>query len=53
LLIDGGEPSCYDEAMQVESKGEWKKAMDDEIKSLYTNQTWNLVKLPTEKSNSE
>jgi hypothetical protein len=49
LLTDGGEPSCYDEAMQVESKGEWKKAMDDEIKSLYTNQTWNLVKLPTEK----
>ncbi|KAK9133630.1 hypothetical protein Scep_013158 [Stephania cephalantha] len=49
LLTDGGEPNYYEEAMQVENKEEWKKAMDDEMKSLYTNQTWDLVKLPTGK----
>jgi hypothetical protein len=39
LLTDGGEPSCYDEAMHSERKIEWKKAMDEEMNSLHANQT--------------
>lgn len=40
------EPSSYEEAMQSNSKEEWKIAMDDEIKSLHENKTWTLSKLP-------
>ena len=38
------EPSSYEEA----SKGEWRKAMEEEIKALNNNQTWDLVPRPNE-----
>ncbi|KAK8919451.1 hypothetical protein KSP39_PZI021447 [Platanthera zijinensis] len=31
LLTDNGERSCYEEAIQVAEKNEWKSAMDDEM----------------------
>ncbi|GKF08356.1 putative RNA-directed DNA polymerase, partial [Tanacetum coccineum] len=46
LLIDGGEPECYAEAMEDEHKKEWFDAMQDEMKSLYENNTFELTKLP-------
>ena len=49
LMTDSGEPECFEEAMQVETIIKWEQGMDEEIDSLVRNQTWHLVKLPTEK----
>ena len=46
LLTDSGEPECYDEAMQVEDSVKWESAMQDEMDSLMSNQTWDLAELP-------
>ena len=46
LLIDGGEPKCYDEACQMEDNRKWELTMKNEMKSLILNQTWKLVELP-------
>jgi len=45
-LTDSGEPKCYEEAVQVETKKKWEKAMKEEMDSLAHNQTWDLVRLP-------
>ena len=45
LLTDGGEPECYEEAMKDEHKNQWIEAMQDEMKSLHENHTYELVKL--------
>ena len=37
LLTDGGEPECYDEALQDENSSKWELAMKDEIDSLLGN----------------
>ena len=37
LLIDGGEPECYDKALQDENSSKWKLAMKDEVDSLLGN----------------
>ena len=46
LLTDVGEPKCYDEAVQVDTKIQWEFAMKDEMDSLLKNKTWDLCKLP-------
>jgi hypothetical protein len=33
------EPNCYEEAMKLKNKNEWKLAVKDEIKSLEANET--------------
>ena len=45
-MIDGGEPECYDEALQDENSSKWELAMKDEMDSLLENQTWELTELP-------
>ncbi|KAK1652513.1 hypothetical protein QYE76_070318 [Lolium multiflorum] len=40
------EPSCYEEAVADEHKNDWSEAMQDEMKSLYENDTFELVSLP-------
>jgi hypothetical protein len=49
LLIDSGEPECYEEAMQVDTKKKWEQGMKEEMDSLENNQTWDLVQLPAGK----
>ncbi|RVW50266.1 Retrovirus-related Pol polyprotein from transposon TNT 1-94 [Vitis vinifera] len=49
LLTDGGEPECYDEALQDENSSKWELAMKDEMDSLLGNQTWQLTELPVGK----
>jgi hypothetical protein len=49
LLIDGGERETNDEALKVENSTKWELAMKDEIDSLMTDQTWELIKLPVGK----
>ncbi|GJW49007.1 putative RNA-directed DNA polymerase [Tanacetum coccineum] len=47
--LDGGEKEareCYAEAMEDKHKKEWFDAMQDEMKSLYENNTFELTKLP-------
>jgi ATP-binding cassette subfamily B (MDR/TAP) protein 1 len=46
LVTDGGEPECFNEAMSHEKKSEWLKAIQEEMKSLHENHTFELVKLP-------
>ena len=49
LLTDGGEPECYDEALQDENSSKWELAMKDEMDSLLENPTWELTELPVGK----
>jgi hypothetical protein len=46
LVIDDGIPYTYKEVVQSVENAKWKKAMDEEMKSLHKNQTWDLVQLP-------
>ena len=45
MLSDEGEPLTYKEAMSCELSSKWELAMQEEIKSLYSNDTWDLVSL--------
>ncbi|KAG8497073.1 hypothetical protein CXB51_008352 [Gossypium anomalum] len=40
------EPSNYSEAVSCEDSKKWMFAMQEEMKSLHKNKTWDLVKLP-------
>lgn len=46
LLTDSGEPSCYDEALQVSDSVKWEQ---EEMDSLHSNETWELARLPAGK----
>ena len=46
MISDQGEPESYEEVMEHEKKAEWLKAMQEEMKSLLENHTYDLVKLP-------
>ena len=46
ILSDEGEPLTYNEAKQCEHKKKWELAMQEEIKALHANDTWDLVELP-------
>jgi hypothetical protein len=48
-LTDSGEPECYEEAMQVDTKRKWEQGMKEEMDSLVNNHTWDLVQLPVGK----
>jgi hypothetical protein len=41
LLIDYGEPECYEEKMKVDTKKKWEKGMKEEMDSLVNNHTWD------------
>ena len=38
--MDGGEPKSIEEAMEDEHKKKWIEAMEDEMKSLHENRTF-------------
>ena len=46
LLTDEGEPTCFQEACEGDNNIKWKKAMQEELKSLHDNKTWDLVEWP-------
>ena len=50
LLIDGRVPESYEEAIEDEYKREWNDAMKNEMESLHTNHTFELMKLPKGKT---
>ena len=40
------EPNCYKAVVDCKEKDKWLMAMDEEIKSLHDNHTWDQVKRP-------
>ncbi|GJZ15626.1 retrovirus-related pol polyprotein from transposon TNT 1-94 [Tanacetum coccineum] len=46
LLIEDGEPSTLQEALNNPDASFWKEAMQEEIEALHKNKTWELVPLP-------
>ncbi|PSS08126.1 Endonuclease [Actinidia chinensis var. chinensis] len=46
LPVIEGVPCTYKDAVQGTENPKWKRAMDEEMKSLHKNQTWELVQLP-------
>ena len=42
-VVQDVEPTCFDE---VVGNVNWEKAMDEEMDTLYGNETWHLVSLP-------
>ncbi|KAE8733040.1 Detected protein of unknown function [Hibiscus syriacus] len=46
LLIEDGEPSTYQEAINSSDASLWMMAMQEEIEALHKNNTWDLVPLP-------
>ncbi|WVZ02641.1 hypothetical protein V8G54_023447 [Vigna mungo] len=49
LLTGEGEPENYEEACQMTDASKWEFSMKDEMKSLMSNQIWELVELPVGK----
>ncbi|GAA0150006.1 hypothetical protein LIER_09039 [Lithospermum erythrorhizon] len=50
LIMDEGEPTCYQESIEREDKLEWMDAMKDEMDSLKKNNTFILVeRIPGQK----
>ena len=45
LLIDIGEPECYEEAMTCVHKEKWYNAMQEEMNFLHENYTYELMEL--------
>ena len=45
-IIDDNVPCTYREAVQSTDSAKWKSAMDEEMKSLHQNKTWELVQIP-------
>ena len=43
LLSDSGEPESYEEASRHRESAKWHNAMQDEMRSLQENHTWELV----------
>ena len=45
-VIDDDIPNTFGKALRSSESDLWKLTMEEEIKSLHQNQTWELVKLP-------
>ena len=45
MLTNGGELETYQEAILQKGKKEWVKSMQEEVRSLLENHTYDLVKL--------
>ena len=45
-IVEEDIPSTYKEAVCTFESGERKKAINEEMRSLHKNQTWDLVQLP-------
>ncbi|MCO5557622.1 hypothetical protein L7F22_011188 [Adiantum nelumboides] len=49
MLTDEGEPLTYKEAKTCEHSDKWELAMQEEIKALHADHTWDLVEFPKER----
>ena len=46
-------PNTYDETVQSKAANKWKAAMDNEIKTLTDNKTWDLTPLPQNRTETK
>ena len=46
MLTHEGKPLTYREAKTCEHSNKWELAMQEEIKALHANDTWDLIELP-------
>jgi hypothetical protein len=49
MLTDQDEPATYMEAMEGHESDKWLEAMESEIRSMYENQVWTLVDIPSDR----
>ena len=49
LSMEYEEPNIVGQAKNSKEGAEWQLAMEEEMASLYKNDTWDLVKLPTDR----
>lgn len=49
-VIDDDIPSIYGESISNPESVQWKLVMDEEMQSLYKNETWELFTLPKKKN---
>jgi hypothetical protein len=47
MLVDHDEPVTYTEAMEGPESEKWLEVMKSEISSMYDNQVWTLVYIPS------
>jgi len=45
LILDD-DPTSYKEAIESEYSSEWLNDMEDEMKSMSTNEVWDLIEIP-------
>ncbi len=50
LMATIPEPATFSEAMQAPHAAEWRKAAEDEIKSILDNKVWSKTELPQDRS---
>jgi hypothetical protein len=48
MLTDQDEPATYIEEMEGPESEKWLEAMKSEIRSMYDNQVWTLVDIPSD-----
>jgi hypothetical protein len=48
MLTDLDEPATYTEAMKGPESKKWLEAMKSKIRSMYDNQVWTLVEIPSD-----
>jgi hypothetical protein len=53
MLTDQDEPATYTEAMEGPESKKWLEAMKSEIRSMYDNQVWTLVDIPSDRKTVE
>ena len=49
FVSETDDPTSVEEAMQSKEANEWKKAMQEELKTLQENNTWTVVEKPEER----
>jgi hypothetical protein len=49
MMTDLDEPATYTEAMEGPESEKWLEAMKLEIRSMYDNQVWTLVDIPSDR----
>jgi hypothetical protein len=49
MLTDQDEPAIYTEAMEGPESEKWLEAMKSKIRSMYDNQVWTLVDIPSDR----
>jgi hypothetical protein len=43
-----GDPTSYEEAMGSPNSSKWLEAMEDEMRSMRSNDVWDLEEIPKE-----